>query len=194
MIAIKNKHQYHDVELNFTASGSSRLVIATHDQREEVCKNGKVPSFVGFMRSGVGIPYVIETKSGKAFASDITSSVSKALAKRGFVVKTVETSHSETHEQVVGKMLQANEGFPVLLHVNIWHSDCYNIVWYYFHVVLQIYDSEGKLLTQKVVEGKESLGGSFWNPPKHARRVIPKAFQKKMEEIFNDQEVVAILK
>jgi hypothetical protein len=194
MWAVGNKHQYHNIDMNFTVSGNSSILLAVHDQRTEVMSTGKPQEFVGYMRSGVGIPYNIGTKSGKPIADDFAENISKGLAKRGFTVKVVQASPAETHEQLVQRLKAMNEGMPMVLHLTAWHSDCYQVVWYNFNLVLQVYDATGKFLGQKVIEGKESLGGSFWNPPKHAKKVLPVAFKKRIEELFNSPEITGILK
>lgn len=194
MLATGNKHPYHEVEVDFNISGSSNILLAVHDQRTEMINNKKEPNFVGYMRSGVGIPYNISTRSGHPLAEDIAGIVSRGLAKSGFSVKIFPTSPNETHEQLVEKLLAAKEGMPVVLHLTEWHSDCYQVVWYHYNLVLQVYGSDGNFLGQKVIEGKESLGGSFWNPPKHARKVLPPALKKRLEELFNSPEITAILK
>lgn len=194
MLATGNKHAYHEIDLNFNLKGTAKILLAVHDQRTEMISTDKPHKFVGYMRSGVGIPYTILTKSGNDFADDVAGIVSKGLAKSGFEVKTFPTSPSETHEQLVEKMKAANDGMPVVLHLTAWHSDCYQVVWYYYNLVLQVYNNDGSFLGQKVIEGKESLGGSFWNPPKHARKVLPPALKKRLEELFNSPEIAGILK
>ncbi len=194
MLATGNRHPYHEIELNLTASGTTPILLAVHDQRTEMISTGKTPQFVGYMRSGVGIPYAITTKSGQPLAVDIANVIGAALIKKGFAVKNMPTTPSETHEQLVEKMKAANAGMPVVLHLTAWHSDCYQVVWYYYNLVLQVYDNEGKFLGQKMIDGKESLGGSFWNPPKHAKKTLPPALKKRLEELFNSPEILALIK
>ncbi|MFH0864789.1 MAG: hypothetical protein V1904_01250 [Bacteroidota bacterium] len=129
MLAFKNKHQYHNIDMDFTVSGKSNIAIAVHDQRTEMLTTGKSPSFVGYMRSGIGIPYPIHTESGNALADDIAGDLAKAFTKRGFTVTVVQTAPSETHEQVVGKLKAANAGKSIILHLDTWHTDCYQMVW-----------------------------------------------------------------
>jgi hypothetical protein len=119
---------------------------------------------------------------------------SQELTKKGFIVKDFPTTSSETHEQLVGRMKADGSGMPVVLHLTAWHSDCYQAVWYYFNLVLQVYDSGGKFLGQKVLEGKETLGASMWNPVKLAKKSMPPALKKRLEELFNSPEITAILK
>lgn len=189
MFAFKNKHSYHDVDIDLAYSVNSKIAIAIHDQRTDVVSGGKDSSFVGYMRSGVGIPYPIHTESGNALADDITTCLTKAFAKRGFASSPVKTAPAETHEQVVEKLKASGADKSVILHIATWHSDCYQMVWLNYKLVLQVYDATGKFLGQKMLEGTQDLGGSMWNPPKHAKKVIPPAFKMKMEEVFNSVEI-----
>lgn len=193
MLATGNRHPYDTIDLNLKATGNKSILLAVHDQRNEMLTTGKTPDFVGYMRSGFGIPFAIGTKSGNALADDIALVVSKGLTKKGFSVKIIPALSTETHEQVVAKMQADKSGKPVILHLSTWHSDCYQVVWYYYNLVLQIYDDNGKFVGQKIIEGKESLGGSFWNPPRKARKVLPPALKKRLEEIFNDDEMVTAI-
>jgi hypothetical protein len=194
MFAFKNKHQYNDIDFNLAVLGSnSKIAIAVHDQREDV-KTGKPVSFVGYMRSGVGIPYPITTESGNALAVDITNDLVKSFSKHGFSAVSVITSHTETHEQVIEKLKATASDKTVILHLETWNSDCYQMVWLNYKMVLQVYDGSGKFLGQKMLEGTQDLGGSMWNPPKHAKKVIPPAFKQKMEELFNSPEIVGFIK
>ena len=194
MIAKGNKHPYHDLELNFSISGSSSVLLAVHDQRTEMLSTQKPPEFVGYMRSGFGIPFAILTKSGQPLAADITNIIAKGLGKKAFQVKTITTSPSETHEQLVERMKAENAGMPVILHLTAWHSDAYQAVWYNYDLVLQVYGTDGKFLGQKHVQGRDSVGTTMWNPPKLARKKVPPALKQKLEEMFASPEIAGILK
>jgi hypothetical protein len=194
MWAIGNKHQYHDIALNFNVAGTSSIVLAVHDMRNEVIATNKAPEFVGYMRSGVGIPYNISTKSGKPLADDMAANIAKGLGKKGFKVTIVTSSASETHEQLVTRMKAMNAGMPLILHLTEWHSDSYQAVWYNYNIVLQVYDHEGKFLGQNVMQGKENVGTTMWNPVKLAKKRIPPAYKARMELLFNSPEISAVLK
>jgi hypothetical protein len=193
MWAFKNKHQYQNIDLDFTVSGNGTIALAVHDQRTEMLTTGKTPSFVGYMRSGVGIPYPIHTESGNALADDIAGDLAKAFTKRGFTTTLIQTAPAETHEQVVTKLKAVNALKSLILHIDTWHTDCYQMVWCNYKIVLQVYDATGKFLGQKMLEGTQDLGGSFWNPPKHAKKVVPAAFKAKMEELFNSPEIIGFI-
>jgi hypothetical protein len=83
MIAVGNRHAYNEVELDFTVSGSSSILLAIHDQRTEMISTGKPPEFVGYMRAGFGIPYMIATQSKQPFADDLAGTYKKRVHREG---------------------------------------------------------------------------------------------------------------
>jgi hypothetical protein len=91
-------------------------------------------------------------------------------------------------------MKAAASGMPVVLHLTAWHSDAFQAVWYHYNLVLQVYDTDGKFLAQKHIEGKESVGTTMWNPPKLAKKNVPPALKKKLEDMFNSPEIAAVIK
>lgn len=193
MFAFKNRHQYHDLDMNLAVSANSRIIVAVHDQRAEVISNERAPDYTGLMRSGVGIPFPISTKSGNSLATDMAASISKALVKKGCQVTTAAASPTENHQQVLDRLKSLNAGKIVILHVEAWNNDCYQMVWCNYNLVLQVYDETGKFLAQKMLKGTDELGGSMWNPAKHARKAVPPAFIKKTEELFGSPEIMAAL-
>jgi hypothetical protein len=73
-------------------------------------------------------------------------------------------------------------------------SDTYMNVGLSFDVTLAILDRAGTQLAEKRLTGHDNLGGSFWNPPAHARAAVPRAFKAKIEELLNDAAVAAALR
>jgi hypothetical protein len=108
MIAIGNRHQYNDIAIDIDYQGHAKIALAVHDQRDWVLNKKKDPDFSGYMRSGVGIPYNIGTKSGQSLASDMTQSIALALEKTGHKVAKVQTSHLDNPEEVYKRALECN--------------------------------------------------------------------------------------
>jgi len=51
----------------------------------------------------------------------------------------------------------------------------------------------GKPLGQAVQRGRDNLGGSAWNPAKHAEQTIPVVARAKLEQLLNDPAIVGAL-
>ena len=55
-------------------------------------------------------------------------------------------------------------------------------------------DKTGATLAEKRIQGRDDLGGSFWNPPSHAKGAVPLAFKAKLEEVLNDPAIGSALR
>jgi hypothetical protein len=82
----------------------------------------------------------------------------------------------------------------LLLTLHEWKSDTYMNVGLTYDVTLAVLERAGIVLAERRLSGRDNLGGSFWNPPAHARDAVPRAFKAKIEELLNDAAVVAALR
>lgn len=53
------QHVYDQATLRLRYRGSTSVAVATQDQRTQVVSGGKTPDFVGYQRSGLGIPSLV---------------------------------------------------------------------------------------------------------------------------------------
>lgn len=63
----------------------------------------------------------------------------------------------------------------------------------HYDLTMKIYDQDGKVLTEKKIQGKDDLGGSSWNAPASAKQAVPRAFKEKIEELLNSTAIAAAL-
>lgn len=189
MIAVGNRHQYNDIAIDIDYQGHAFVALAVHDQRDWVLNKKKDPDFSGYMRSGVGIPYNIGTKSGQAVAADMAQSIALALEKTGHKVVKVPTSHLDTAEEVYKRALECNADRILIVRLDEWFCDTYTKTWLEYKVTASAFDKKGIHMAHKEIAGKDTLGGSFWNPVRFARKAVPIAFKAKMEALFNSNEI-----
>lgn len=192
--AIGNTYSYHDVVADMIPSGDKTISISTHDQREYVVSGKKQPSFIGLQRGGYGNPFNVNTESGKALAEDMTNALAVSLSKKGFKCIPVVVLQSENANTIMQKFKDTSSDFFVLLTLNEWKSDTYTNVALIYDVNLKIYNKTGAILAERSLKGNENLGGNFFNPPAHAKEVVPAAFKQKIEQLFNDAKIVNAVK
>lgn len=191
--AIGNKHPYHDMLANIQTDGAIAVAVSTHDQREYVIYENKNPTFVGLMRGGYGNPFDIITVSGNPPAEDITKSIILSLNKKGFQAIPVISSYSENRNSVIDRLKEKGADRLLLVTVNEWKSDTYANTALIYNVDANIFDKEGNILGSSTIEGRDNLGGSFMNPPAHAREAVPRAFKEKIEELLNNEDIISNL-
>jgi hypothetical protein len=191
--AFGNRHAYHSVLATPALSGTAQVGIATHDQRPYVLSRNKDPQFVGLSRGGYGNPFDVRTADDAPLADGITQALTNSLRARGFRPVAVIVAASMSPSQVQERLAQAGGDRAVLLTLREWKSDTYVGTGLIYDVTLSVVDSSGRVLGEKTLNGRDDLGGNFWDPPGHAREAVPRAFKGKLEDLLNDAAVTAAL-
>jgi hypothetical protein len=187
--AVGNKHAYHNVNADIAVAGTTKVAVATHDQRNYVKTGDKQPDFVGLQRGGFGNPFDIKTVSGNALAQDFTETICRSLASKGFQTAPVIVNYSETSFTVLADLKKAGGYRLILLTLNEWKSDTYNNTALIYNAKLEVFDENGNPIAQNSISGRDNLGGSVMNPPAHAKKVIPVAFKEKIESLLNYKDI-----
>lgn len=194
MFAFGNKHPYNEVSIGCKINSSKSIAIAVHDQRSYVMDSGKTPDYCGNMRSGVGIPYDIHTKSGIPVAAEMENIICNAMIKNGNTVQKVATSHAQKTEQVIENLKITNADRLIYIKMLEWKTDTYMKADLYCLMQLFAYNSTGELIAETTVKAsREAFGGSFWNPKKAARKGALKALKLKLEALINDDTIIKTL-
>jgi hypothetical protein len=187
--AVGNKHAYHTVDANIAAEGTTKVAVATHDQRSYVKNGNKQPDFVGLQRGGFGNPFDIKTVTGNALAQEFTEAVCRSLASRGFHTTPVIVNYSETSYTVKADLSKTGAKRLILITLYEWKSDTYNNTALIYDVNLEVFDEHGNIIAKNSINGRDDLGGSLMNPPAHAKKVIPIAFKEKIESLLNYKNI-----
>jgi len=82
-------------------NGKTVLVFEVADRRPEVVQGKEDPNWVGWQRSGFGIPFDITTSDGKPFAEKVTEVIIKDISSVGFVCK--EKKLDELTKEKIGR-------------------------------------------------------------------------------------------
>lgn len=192
--AIGNKIQYGGTAAEIAASGTHAVAIATHDQRPYVISGDKPSTFVGMQRGGFGNPFNVTTASGGPLADDFSVAIQAALNAKGYAAKVIRVSPTESIATVASRLDGEQATRQVWLTLREWKSDTYNSTSLIYDVTLRVLDGSGKELTSQPFSGREDLGGSMLNPPAHAKKAVPDAFRRKIEEWLSNPAIVDALK
>lgn len=191
MFAFANKHPYHEVVISTQIKSNNPVALAVHDQRHYVLDGSKSATFCGSMRSGVGIPYDITTKSGKPIADDILEVVGRAIEKNGVKLHKVATRSGLTKDAIVAELSKTQAARSLYINIMEWKTDTYMKADLFCLVNLQVLDTKGNVVAENSVKAnREAFGGSFWNPKKAAKKGALKALKMKMEALINEPNVL----
>jgi hypothetical protein len=186
--AVGNKHNYSDATPNFKATQGDKLDLGVQDQRVYILSGEKQAAFVGLSRGGFGNPFNVETESGKPLSDDFAKAVSRALSKKGVQVTEINVPIRMDQADVIKSLTQSGNK-AVFISIKEWKSDTYQNTSLNYDIQVQVIDKSGKVVAKKSIAGNENLGGDFINPPGHAKKVIPPAFQNKLEQLFSDPDI-----
>ena len=186
--AVGNKHNYSDATPNIKATQGNKLDLGAQDQRVYILNGDKPSTFVGLSRGGFGNPFNVDTQSGKPLSDDFAKAVTRALSKKGVQVTEINIPSRMAQADVIKNLTQSGNK-AVFISIKEWKSDTYQSTSLNYDIQVQVIDKSGKVVAKKSISGNENLGGDLINPPSHAKRVIPLAFQTKLEELFADPDI-----
>jgi hypothetical protein len=185
---VGRKVQLDKLVATVEVQGTKSVAIAVLDHRDHVLKEGKPQDFVGYLRSGVGIPYPIGTKTQKPFADDIASSINETLASKGFKCSVISTTPKDPENDIVSKLNASGAENSMLFTFNSWWTDTYMATLLNYNLSVTVFDKAGNQLVSKKFEAsKKGIGANILGT--EYKRVIPGAFKKELELILNDPEI-----
>jgi len=192
--AIGQTIKYHGITLDIKSSGTNSIAVAALDNRPYVMSGEKDMSYIGTFRGGYGNPFDVSTESENALAADMTVVLCESLNNHGYQAAPLPPVKGEKKEQATERLIQSNSDRLLLLTINEWYSNTYQNTGLFYDVHLAVIDKSGKVLAESTVKGEDDLGGSFWNPPAHAKEKVPEVYKQKLESLINDDSVSSALK
>jgi hypothetical protein len=192
--AVGQTISYHEAKPALLARAPMPLAVVVQDQRPEVLNLKKAPQFVGLMRGGYGNPFDVQTTSGNPLADDVTFVIARGLAPGGFGVKPYPASGLNTPAQIVAGLATTGLSRVLLIQLGHFKSDTYSTTTLGVDVTARVLEvPTGRELGSSRVAGARNLGSSFWDPPAHAKHVLPPALRETLEQLLNAPQIVNAL-
>ena len=187
-------HKYDGILPNIQVKTNKKVAVGALDQRPYIINKDKPENLVGLQRGGYGNPFDVITQSGQSLASEFGRTISRGLKKKGIVVENVNLKPSPGISEAKILLRKTGSDRLIILTIAEWKSDTYTRTALIYRVRLEVLDKKFRILASKDLIGKDNLGGNFLNPPAHAKKVVPKAFQEKLEELFQDPSIINVLR
>jgi len=193
--AVGNKYSLSDIKADFKGAPSNvkTVALSASDQREVVKSGECAPTYVGMQRGGFGNPFRVNTESGLPLADDLTNAVSESLSKKGFKAMPVYTKVADDSSRVLELLKGQNGDRSLLFVISKWESDTYMNIGLDYEIELTVYDKQMAKLASSSVRENRSITGSAWNPPEAARREVPLAFKRALENLLNAPNILKAL-
>jgi hypothetical protein len=162
------KMQFNDLSLNLPLYNG--VSIAMWDQREEVTSQSKKPTFTGYTCSLSGKKYKVNTKSGKPFADDISSSVASTLNSYGCNISVVPTSFNQSQDEIIENLKSSGGSKLILIKFNEYNTDGFAPYYLYKNIQIFVFNTNGTLLKEKQFNTSQICiaggGELYWAPTK----------------------------
>jgi hypothetical protein len=190
--AVGNKYNFSDVraDLQIASAKVKNVSVATSDQRKVVMSGECAPTYAGMQRAGFGNPWRVNTESGLPLADDLTKAVSESLSKKGYNSLPVYVKYADDRSRILELLRERKAEKYLLFIIKKWESDTFTNIGLDYEIELTVYnDALIKLASASVAE-KRDIPGSAWDPPTAAKREIPLAFKKALENLLNDPKIL----
>lgn len=133
------------------------MLLAAQDKRPYITSHDKQSTFTGVMRSALGIPYDVLTKSGKPLAEDISDALGETIRKTGTEVSTAKLATHLSKEEVKTVLAGRNSGEIILIEINEWRTDTYLSMDFEWDINLYVLDSDGALMAVSSSNGTRTM-------------------------------------
>lgn len=185
--AVGNTYNFENAEVAVPPRGQGPIGVAVHDRRPQITGEGVPPNAVGVQRAGFGNPWRVTTASGDPLAAAMSRSIARALADAGYSPSVVPVGWDQKPEQVIASA--AAKGKSIVVTVGAFWSDTYNNVTLTYDITIRVIDSSGAVLSEVSEKRDAELGGSFWDPPKHAKKAVPAEYGRILGTLLARPEI-----
>lgn len=184
----------YDTKVVLPEKGSTKVAVATVDERPYVLNHKNPSNYVGIIRGGFGNPFDRHTDDGKPLADEFSQSIVDSLADGGFAAIVVSDPPAANADQVMAQLKQSGASRLVLLELREWQSDTYVNPTMNMDYTFHVYDGSGKELATLTEKKDEDFhGGSIFNPVGNSNDKVVAYYQGKIQSWFSDPKVEAAL-
>jgi len=139
-------------------STDETIAIAIQDRREYVVDGGKPETFVGLIRSRVGIPFDVHTTSTEPLATDLGKALVATFAFHKVTATYVRVAPEESPDQIMSRLGKAGAQKALVITLLEWRTDTYQTTRMDFQFRAELFDASGRSLARHAISGSEALG------------------------------------
>jgi hypothetical protein len=163
------------------------VALAVIDKRPYVLDGEKSPSYSGTQRSLGGIPYDVNTASGKPLAEDLQGLIGNTLKKYGVIVDNTTLLSMHIAESEAVKEISTKKLMAILISLNEWRTHIYINPIFYYDIKMSIIDTNASILATTSNQGEKEFGKD--KELKNFGGAVTAVFN----ELFNDEKIKSAL-
>jgi hypothetical protein len=187
--AADNRAVYAPREVRLDVAAKGPVALGVKDSREEVVSGDRRATFIGFQRSLYGIPFAVQTRSGRPFVQELAELIAEGLEADGVEVETVALSPSGPREAAISALAATGRPRLLLFEVVEWWGDTYVRTTLHYQVSLAVLDGAGRELARATAAGEDEIGGR----QRPERRTLQAATDDIVQSLLSAREVAAAL-
>lgn len=193
--AVGNRYNFSGVSIDVKSAPKQHTAVAVGalDKRKHIVSGRCGPTYVGMQRGGYGNPFRVNTESGLPFSDDMVNVISQSLNRNGYAATPVTISHDKTIQDAQAALAKTGAERLLFVIIKKWETDTYTNIGLDYELDLKVLDSKQHVLAEKTGTETKTISGSFWNPPAEAKMQAPLALKAALENLLNDQKVLAVL-
>ncbi len=174
-----------DMEFSLSEIDCDNLGIIVWDQREQITNKSQPETFLGYLRSLVGIawPYFIEEEQN--LNTLLLDKIQKAYAEHGVDVNPIQSSGADTNEQIMEKVKSYDHDKVLIMKLDTLQFDGVQRMEYVVDIEIQLFNNNGDLLYSNIIKEKIPMGSVS-----KRKKTVPETLKAIIEGALNEPETI----
>ncbi len=174
-----------DMEFSLSEIDCDNLGIIVWDQREQIINKSQPETFLGYLRSLVGIawPYFIEEEQN--LNTLLLDKIQKAYAEHGVDVNPIQSSGADTNEQIMEKVKSYDHDKVLIMKLDTLQFDGVQRMEYVVDIEIQLFNNNGDLLYSNIIKEKIPMGSVS-----KRKKTVPETLKAIIEGALNEPETI----
>lgn len=171
-------------------SGSPSVAVACVDERETLHQGDIGPEFIGFTRSGFGVPYRVKTATKSPVAREIAEVVVRGFGSNRKLAPPMALADRNSARAA---LLRTGTERQILVLIDRYSSDTLIRTELDYSIKIEVYDAKGHLLASASRTKTTDLGGNAFLPALHARKSVIQTTGDVLSDLLSSPEIRSAL-
>ena len=171
-------------------SGSPSVAVACVDERVTLRQGDIGPELIGVTRDGYGIPYRVKTATKDPVAKEIAEVVFRGFGSNR---KLAPPMSYADRNSALAALRGTGTDRQILVLLDRYNSDTLIRTELDYSIMMEVYNSQGRLLASASRTKIADLGGNFFLPALHARKSVIQTTGDVLNELLSTPEIRSAL-
>jgi len=171
-------------------SGSPSVAVACVDERVTLRQGDIGPELIGVTRDGYGIPYRVKTATKDPVAKEIAEVVFRGFGSNR---KLAPPMSYADRNSAMAALRGTGTDRQILVLLERYNSDTLIRTELDYSIMMEVYNSQGRLLASASRTKIADLGGNFFLPALHARKSVIQTTGDVLNELLSTPEIRSAL-